>query len=358
MRLVPALVWRHEDDPAGTLDARLLPLLRAIAAASSLAAAVVACGVSYRAAWGLLRDYQRRLGEPLVVLERGRGARLTAPAERLLAADAAAMRRLARVLPTLALEIGLRARPDAAVGRGPLRVAASHDLALAALANEPPAGSGLRLDVAFMGSLHALEAFAAGRVEVAGFHVPLDLRSQAERDDFLRGLRVRRDHLLRFVDRDQGLMLPAGNPAHVRHFRDIAAHGLRFINRQRGSGTRLLIDQMLAREAVDPHAVVGYGTEEFTHPAVAATVASGRADVAFGLRAAAAAQRLAFVPLVRERYLLAVRRKDVADPAVIRLARVLASAAFARMVGRLPGYRVAGAGTGVELDAIRAGLEA
>ena len=102
---------------------------------------------------------------------------------------------------------------------------------------------------------------------------------------------------------------------------------------------------MIADERIDPSALDGFGNEEFTHPAVAATVASGGADAGFGLRAAAAEYGLAFVPLVRERYFLAVRAKDAAKPPFVRLIEVLKSPAFARRVRRLPGYHPAGAGS-------------
>jgi molybdate transport repressor ModE-like protein len=213
MRIVPALVWKLEDESVDALDARLLPLLQAIATSASLAAAVVNCGISYRAAWGLLREYQRRLGEPLVLLERGRGASLTPSGERLLSVERAATRRLASILPGLAAEIGSVPRKEERAATQPLRVAASHDLMLAALANGLPSGTGLGLELSFMGSLHALKEFAEGRVDVAGFHVPIAGRSDWNRALFLRGLRARRDRLIRFVDRDQGLILPHGNPA-------------------------------------------------------------------------------------------------------------------------------------------------
>ncbi len=191
-----------------------------------------------------------------------------------------------------------------------LRVAASHDLALAALAELLPGQARLALDVSFMGSLSALREFVEERADVAGFHVPIAGCAILDRKPFLKWLRARRDRLVRFVDRDQGLILPRGNPAQVRHFRDIAAKAQRFVNRQRGSGTRLLIDQLIGESGVSYNAINGYRTEEFTHAAVAATVASGGADAGFGLRAAAAEYRLAFVPLVRERYFLAIRAKD------------------------------------------------
>jgi molybdate transport repressor ModE-like protein len=353
MRLVPTLVWA--DGGGAALDPRLLPLLRAIGGTGSLTAAVAACGISYRAAWGLLRDCRPRFGEPLVLLERGRGARLSAMAQRLLRADAMAASRLAPLLPALAVEVGVTTIAAERGAAAKLRIAASHDLALAQLAHDP--ADGLHLDVAFMGSLNALAAYADGRADVAGFHVPTGDWPARDREPFLRGLNARRDMLMRFVEREQGLILPRGNPAQVRHLADIATRGLRFINRQRGSGTRLLIEQLLAREGVAPAALIGYANEEFTHPAVAATVASGGADAGFGLRAAAAEHRLAFVPLVREHYCLAVRRRDAGGAAIARLTAWLEGAAFARLVRGLPGYRAAGAGTLFGVDALRAGAE-
>jgi molybdate transport repressor ModE-like protein len=358
MKIVPALTWNLEGESVEALDARLLPLLQAIAASSSLAAAVVDCRISYRAGWGLLREYQQKLGEPLVLLERGRGARLAPSGERLVGAERAATRRLARLLPGLAAEIGSAPRREERAATQQLRIAASHDLVLAALENVLPAAFGLTLELSFMGSLHALKEFAEGRADLAGFHVPVAGRSDWDRSPVLRGLRARRDRLIRFVDRDQGLILPHGNPAQVRTFRDIAGQRLRFINRQRGSGTRLVIDQWIAHERVEPSDIIGYANEEFTHRAVAATVASGGADAGFGLRAAAAEHRLAFIPLVRERYFLAVRAKAIESAAVTRLIDALRSPAFARIARGFAGYRADAAGSIVGLDAIDAAEKA
>ena len=135
---------------------------------------------------------------------------------------------------------------------------------------------------------------------------------------------------------------------------DVAARGLRFVNRQRGSGTRLLVDQLLARAKVGARDVAGHDREEFTHAAVAATVASGGADAGFGLCAAAAEYGLAFVPVMRERYFLAVRAKDLKSPAVARLVSLLRTPDFARLARRFAGYRSGGAGSVTTLDALAA----
>jgi putative molybdopterin biosynthesis protein len=352
MRIVPSLRWSLEGDPGEPLDDRLPDLLEAIAATASLTAAVAECGMSYRTAWGLLRDHHRKLGVALVLLERGRGASLTQAGERLLGARRAAARRLTRILASLTAEIGPRLSHERLASMLRLRMAASHDLALAALSEALPVESELRLDLSFVGSLHALSAFAAGDVQLAGFHVPIAGCDHLERKPFLQHLRARRDRLIRFVDREQGLIVPRGNPGHVKNFRDVAAKGLRFVNRQRGSGTRLLVDQMLADARIDSSDVNGYRIEEFTHAAVAATVASGGADAGFGLRAAAAQYELGFVPLVRERYLLVFRAKEARSEAIVRLIGMLRSPRFGRMVRPLAGYQTTGAGTILALDGV------
>jgi molybdate transport repressor ModE-like protein len=357
MRIAPILSWTLAGNPAEALDARLLPLLEAIVAGRSLSAAVAARGISYRAAWGVLRDYELKLGAPLVVLERGRGARLAPAGERLVEACRNAEHRLTRLLPGLAVDITAdREQPRrrrSAVSR--LRIAASHDLALAALRDALPADGGLALEITVMGSLHALEQLDEGRVELAGFHVAIGKHAAGELAPFRRFLSARRYRLVRLVDREQGFILPRRNPARVQAFADLASKGLRFVNRQNGSGTRLLIDRLLGEERVESSALIGYGTEELTHAAVAATVASGAADAGFGLRAAAAQHGLAFVPRIRERYYLAVRASTLATPGVARLIDLLRGPAFARVVRTLPGYRATAAGTVVGIEVLDRG---
>jgi putative molybdopterin biosynthesis protein len=350
MRLIPTVTWRSTGDPAEDLDRRLVPLLEAIDATGSLAAAVASCKLSYRAAWGLLRDCELKLAAALVELERGRGSRLAPAGEKLLAAHRAAMQRLERSRLPLAVDLGVA--PERGGKEERISIAASHDLALAALRDALPAATRLSLDLAFMGSLHALERFAAGRADLAGFHVPVDASAARDIAPFRRLLRGNRDRLIRFVDRDQGFMLPRGNPSRVRAFRDLVRKQLRFVNRQRGSGTRLLIDRLIAGEGLDSASVIGFGHEEFTHPAVAATVASKAADAGFGLRAAAAEYGLAFVPRVRERYYFAARASILGTPGLVRLIDALRGPLLTRAIGSLPGYRLEGAGEVVGVDAL------
>ena len=354
MKLVPRLTWAVATTPPSPLPERLIPLLEAIARTGSLAHAVAQSGISYRTGWGLLHASSALVGVALVQTARGRGATLTAAGRRLVDAAAAASRRVARLAPSLAIELGGEPPRRRRAGGGRLRIAASHDLALAALRDEL-AARGLGLDLRFVGSLTALEELAQGRADAAGFHVVVGPGARDARAPFLRFLSPRRDRLIRVVDREQGLILQRGNPARVRNLRDIAQRGLRFVNRQRGSGTRLLIDRRLATDGIAPEALSGYANEEYTHVAVAATVASGGADAGFGLRAAAAEYGLAFVPLVHERYFLAVHAADLDKPALARLVDALRGPALARIVARLPGYRATAAGTVVGVESLGAG---
>lgn len=134
-------------------------------------------------------------------------------------------------------------------------------------------------------------------------------------------------------------MVKAGNPKELTRLTDLAQRGLRFVNRQPGSGTRLCLDFLLAQQGVAPGNIHGYTHEEFTHAAVAATVASGMADAAFGIEAAAREQNLDFVPIVSEHYYLAARASVLQKPGTRALLDYLDSREFRRLVNSLAGYR-------------------
>lgn len=337
-KLVPVLRWRIAGGAA--LDARLLPLLTAIDGGANLAAAVAQAGLSYRHGWGLLRTQAGLLGMPLVAMRRGKGASLTAAGKQLLQLTAGAEQRLLR----RAAAIEIAPRPPEAAPALRLIVHASHDLALIELRERIAPAFGLDLHLEFKGSLEALASFAAGHADLAGFHFPLGSHPGALAP-YQRWLKPRRHRLIGFIEREQGLMLPPGNPARVRTLRDLASKRLRVINRQRGSGTRLLFDQLLQEAGIDGNALSGYSTEEFTHLAVAATIAAGKADAGFGVKAAALQYGLDFKLLERERYLLACRSEAANEPAILRLREAVAGAHMLKVLRGLPGYAGANAGS-------------
>jgi len=345
MRLVPEIRWRVASRHPAPLDSRVPRLLGAIRTHATLRAAAAEIGLSYRAAWSLIGDTGRLLGVPVAELQRGRGTRLTPAGEQLVAADTRATQRLHEA--GLEVDLGPRASGQA---RPAPTVAASHDLLLAAFCDRWARPEGLFGELAFKGSLESLGALARGEVQVAGFHVATPME-EAAAGALRRLLDPRRDALLRFAEREQGLIVPRGNPTRLRSVADIAAKHARFVNRQRGSGTRLLIDQLLQQAGVDPSAIRGYGTEEFTHLAVAATVAAGRADAGFGLRAAASRFKLDFVPLRRETYWLALRASRLDTEWGRRLREGLAGEPLRRAARGLPGYSIGEAGTAAPVAA-------
>lgn len=334
-RLAPVLTWTLGDAP---LDARLMPLLRAVREHGALGPSAKAAGVSYRAAWDLLRDVSGTAGAPLVLLERGRGARLTDLGERLLAADDTLRRETAPALQRHVIQTGVHRASRPAVA---LRIAASHDFALARLAES---GGLDPVELSFRGSLDSLEAWSRGDADVAGFHLPEGELEAAARAAALRWIRPQRDRLVLFAGREQGLIVTRGNPRRIGTLADLTRRGVRFVNRQRGSGTRLLLDAMLARDGIAAARITGHAHEEFTHAAVAATIASGHADAGFGLRAAAAQFNLGFVPLVNERYWFAVRASQAGKPQVRRLLDALKGEDCGRILDELPGYSRLGGG--------------
>src|SRR6185503_19845277 len=135
-----------------------------------------------------------------------------------------------------------------------------------------------------------------------------------------------RHKLVGFAERSEGLMVAPGNPLRLASFSDVAGRRARFVNRARGSGTRLLCEELLAREQLARSDVCGFEREEPSHAAVAEAVASGNADPGLGIEAAARARGLDFVPLLQERYYLVCLKEALEEPPIVTLRRLLQSA--------------------------------
>jgi molybdate transport repressor ModE-like protein len=340
IRLKPLIRWQLPGPDGAEIDARVLPLLAAIEGGANLGVAVAQVGLSYRHGWGLLHAQAALLGVPLVDMQRGKGVSLTDAGRQLLRLTAGAEQRLLRK----AAAVEIATLPPAADQPLRLSLHASHDLALIELRERIAPAFGLELGLEFKGSLEALASFAAGHADLAGFHIPLGSHPGALAP-YQRWLKPRQHRLIGFIEREQGLMLRPGNPARVRDLRDLAHKQLRVINRQRGSGTRLLFDQLLHESDIDGHALRGYSDEEFTHLAVAATIAAGKADAGFGVKAAALQHGLEFKSLEWERYLLACRSEAADQPAVRLLRQAIASRQMLQVLQGLPGYAAANTGS-------------
>jgi molybdate transport repressor ModE-like protein len=335
-------VWRFRARTEDEFDFQLVTLLERIEATSKLTDAARGAGVSYRHAWNLILRWERFFGVPLVRKARGRGTHLTPLGKRLLWAARRAQARLAPELDNLAADFA-RALNGALDSPQPsLRVHASHDFAIAQL--REIVADAAAIEVQYKGSFDALGALRRGECDVAGFHVPEGRIGELLARRFAECLPADGYRLVGFVRRVQGLIVHAGNPKSIRGVADLCREDVRMVNRQRGSGTRALLEFLISHEGLDRARMLGYENEEVTHAAVATLVAGHQADAGFGVQAAAAHYGLGFVPVCPERYYLACAVETLDSPAFGQLLRALRGPEFAARVAQLAGYSAPEAG--------------
>jgi putative molybdopterin biosynthesis protein len=223
-------------------------------------------------------------------------------------------------------------------------VLGSHDLTIDLMA-QYLADRGRRLTSANVGSLGGLLALRRGEAHLAGSHL-LDPETGEYNLSYIRrylpGIPV---VVVGLVDRSQGLLVTKGNPKEIRRIEDLSREDVLFVNRQRGAGTRVLLDHMLEKQAISPESIRGYDHEEYTHLTVAAAVASGRADVGLGIQAAASALDLDFVHIADEQYDLVIPREHYSSDMLAPLLALLSDGEFRQAVSALPGYGVDRMGT-------------
>jgi len=344
-------LWVLRDHPDGEwLMPRLLALLAAIHETGSLALACAKTGDSYRHGWGVLREAREAFGTPLVNSVRGRGASLTTFGEKLLWAEKRITARLMPTLESLATELEAeleRASPDS---RGVLRVVASHAFALTAL-RDFLARRHIPVELSYRGSTEALAALHHGDSEVAGLDVPVGELEGKVLAAYAKWLNPPTQVLAHLVERRQGIIVAAGNPHAITSLADLTRAGVRFVNRQPGSGTRLILDHLLSRDGVASRRIRGFDRIEYTHAAVAAFIASGMADAGLGVETAARQFHLGFVPLATERYFLVMRRDSLESPMISRLLAVMRSREFKAHLVQLQGLDSGRCGTIEEIGA-------
>ena len=234
-------------------------------------------------------------------------------------------------------------RPQHAIERTLLAVG-SHDVAIDLLAGAL-AECEIELVSANVGSIAGLVALRAGAAHLAGTHA-IDAREGTYNVNAVRRYGPReRVALVHFARREQGLMVARGNPLELTSVADVAERRARFVNRQPDAGTRMLLDLLLERNGLAAASIAGYERLEFTHTAVAALVADGSADCGLGIRAAAAALGLDFVPLAHEPYELAVRADSLDEPRIALLIATVGSAELRAEIAAVPGYDATAAGS-------------
>jgi len=221
----------------------------------------------------------------------------------------------------------------------------SHDMTLDILSDEIKKNTdGIRIASANVGSLGGLIALKKGAAHIAGSHL-LDTRTGEYNTSYiakyLKGLPV---HVFNLVEREQGLIIQKGNPKGIRGIEDLIRDDIAFVNRQPGSGTRVLFDYKLHEMDIDPSRINGYENEEYTHMNVAVAVLNGTADVGMGIMAAAKALNCDFIPVVKEQYDLVIPSSFVDDPKIQLLIDITRSKGFRERVKELGGYDPAKSG--------------
>ncbi len=313
-----------------TVDGKAVPLgkthalLESVGRSRSVRGAAESLGLSYRATWGRIAALEGALGQAIAVKTKGHGTVLTPYGEALRDALQAALDAFAPIIAAEERRLEERLARLGRQGRA-LRLAASHDpVLMAAIAGIPG------IEAMTAGSRDAVERLLAGEADAAGFHLGDDTSAAEPPFDLVLAEAVLECRAL--FTREQGFLVAPGNPLALGTVADIARRDARFVNRQRGSGTRAWFDRLLAGAGLRPEDIVGYGVEEFTHQAVAAVVASGAADAGLGVRAEAERFGLGFVPIGRETYWIASRAGAPAAPLEALVAAV------AERLPAAPGY--------------------
>jgi len=224
-------------------------------------------------------------------------------------------------------------------GSNAIRIVGSHDLALNLLVDLlRQHGDGIEIEITSAGSLGGLIALQEERAHLAGIHLLDEDTGEYNYPYIKRILPGREIAIVNLAYRIQGLMLSPGNPKQIERLADLRRPEVIFINRQKGSGTRVLLDLQLRQTGILTSEIRGYEQELDTHLAVASSIAQGKADVGLGIEAAARSCGLDFLPLFRERYDLVMPKENYRSQLLAPLLELIASEDFRKVVDQIGGY--------------------
>jgi molybdate transport repressor ModE-like protein len=293
-------------------------------------------GLSYRHAWNLIEELQKALGGPVIETVPGRGSRLTELGQRLVWAEKRTRARLGPIMDSISSEITEDIEGVMTRARRVVRMYASHGFAVAAL-YDALQKAGIPLDLNYRGATESLEAFSRKVCDIAGFHVPV---GSLEKTFLARigKLITPNARLINLATRRQGLMVAKGNPKRIWSLPDLLRPEILFVNRQPGSGTRAILDLLLTQQKIDHKLIKGYDNVEFTHAAIGAYIASGKADVGLGVEMGARKFDLDFVPILTERYFFVCDESLLNDSRFNPVLEILQSASFHAEVDTIAGY--------------------
>lgn len=344
--------WHISYAKSAAIDtALLLRLLSAIQSHGAILQAAKSVHLSYRHAWGLLREAETVFGGALLEKKRGRGTTLTSLGCTLLWADRRIAARLSPTLESLSSELEAELVKSLSGVGNMSRLCASHGFAVAALMEQITRAE-LPVGLRYLSGKEALAALAQMECELAGFHLPVGAFAKTVVRRYAAYLDPKKHCLIHLANLNQGLFVAPGNPKKITSLADLTREGIRFVNRQAGSGTRKVLELLLQQAGIGPASISGFETAEFTHSAIAAYIASNMADAGFGLETAARQFGLDFVPLVKERYFFAAYQEAIAHSPLREVIAIMQSDDFKAEVNSLRGYDAADTGRILKVEEV------
>jgi len=338
-------VWRFRKENSPQTVAVMIDVLNEIRKTGKITSAALDAHLSYRHVWNLIEQWSAFFGVPLVETQRGKGSRLTPFGEKLVWAGERMQARLGPQLENLAQELVTEIKPFLQQRPSVIRVHASHGFAVSKLRELLDREPGIGVDLRYVSNQNSLVSLAQGACDLSGVHLPRgELRAQGVKA-CREWLDPRQDRVISFVTREMGLMVKRGNPLKIASIEDIANRKTRFVNRDHDSGTRLLFDQLLDLHGIEESRINGAQQIEFTHAAVAAYVASGMADVSFGVEAAARQFDLDFIRLLTEDYFFVCRQAFLETEPMRHVLDIMKGSEFHKAIATLPGYEATNTGS-------------
>lgn len=330
IQIRPTLVFGHKaaKDPAVIDLVWLTDLLRDIDQGKTLVSACKKAGLSYRNVWQKVNEVERALGFKLMDRVRGHGSQLSEYAHYLI--------QFIDDFDDKTRRLGQSSLSHLEEGFAQFRLKSEKRWSLASSSDpiiQQVMGGVDRIDLSIAGSGEALERLLNYEVDMAGFHVsdPQASKTIAKR------LQKEGMQIFPVMKRVQGLMIEKGNPLNITRLKDLVRPNIRFINRQRSSGTRLLLDTALAKEGIDPKNIKGYDNEEFTHSAIATSILAKKADVGMGVKSVALENGLDFIQMKDEVFFLAMREELVLNKDIGKFVRKIR-----QLSEEVPGYKSVG----------------
>ena len=330
IQIRPTLIFgsKNAKDPAVVDLVWLTSLLKDIDHGKTLMSACKKMGLSYRNVWQKLNDVEEALGFKLMDRVRGHGSQLSEYARYLI--------QFTDDFDQKTIRLGQTSLSHLEEGFAQFRVKAKKQWRLASSSDPIIQKSVLDIggfELITAGSGEALERLFNYEVDIAGFHVSDQQSSQI----IAKRLKKEGMQIFPVMKRVQGLMVAKGNPQNINGPKDLLRPKIRFINRQKGSGTRLLLDTILTKEGIDPHRIKGYENEEFTHSAIAMAILAKKVDAGMGVKSVAIENGLDFIQLKDEIFFLAVGEELSANRELAKLIRKIRT-----FSGETPGYKSIG----------------